>query len=71
MNWTYTTISGRLTITEYQSGFEIEDHNTGKTLWVGDGVDAFDGVMVGTPEFYQQLRQDMEAEEDIYLELIS
>jgi hypothetical protein len=71
MNWTYTTFDGRLTVTEYLGGFEIHDNSTNADMWMGDGVDAFEGVYVDTPEFYQLLRQDMEASEEDYISMMN
>ena len=76
MNWTYTTESGQLTITEYSSGFEMTDNQTNNSTWLGDMVDYFNdqyfnGVMVGSPEFYQLIIEDMEASEAEYTIIIN
>ncbi len=73
MAFEYTTKSGRLTVVEGGDGFYVTANASGETRGLGDGVDMFfdqeeNPIYVGTPEFYEVLRQDVERSEAIYLE---
>ena len=49
-----------LIVHEVSSGYEIENTTTGETHGMGDGVDQFEGIDAGTPEFNKAMQNDLE-----------
>lgn len=69
----YTTTSGRLTVYESSTRFNIKMRGIDGVRSMGDGVDQFFDVedhqiLVGTPEFYEALISDIESGENDYIE---
>jgi hypothetical protein len=67
MNWSYTTKSGELQICEWSTCFELINVTTGESHFMGDGVDMTE-FQVGTPQFYNALIDQLEADEEDWLD---
>ena len=63
----HTSKDGRITVYETSSDFQVTLNATGETRGMGDGVDRYtdnsgDSVMVGTPDFYELLKDEADYE---------
>jgi len=50
-----TSSDGRATVYEAINGFYLRNEQTGDTIGLGDGVDLFGDLPVGTDDFYRRL----------------
>ena len=69
----HTSKDGRIIVYETSSDFQIALNETGETHGMGDGVDMYStpegkSVIVGTHDFYETLRNDIDQNTDDFVE---
>jgi hypothetical protein len=50
------------TVCEHHNGFSLQHNPSGKTHWLSDGVDVFDDLTPGHPDFRQRWEEELNAD---------